>query len=119
MDQKIIKIDNKIFDSQTVLQAAAFFLPEVYVDLKNEENILNVSFEFKENLPDQEKDRIVKEFKNELVYQRLRNIVSENNREIRELIVGKALIGADPAVVKDFEKVLNGTGAPDNPLDAL
>ena len=82
-------VDGRIFDIEAILKTVYLFSNDYYVDVKhtNRKNI-NIVIESKEDVID---ENIIKNFKNELLAQTVRYKIAESNKDVRELVIGRAL----------------------------
>ena len=91
------EIDERIYPLEAVQNAAYVFTDRAYVRVEPAgAGRLSVLMTFKPSSAAAARDEARGEFDNELVYQALRLRVSEANRKIREFIVTKALVSAQP-----------------------
>ncbi|MDD4661792.1 MAG: His-Xaa-Ser system protein HxsD [Candidatus Pacebacteria bacterium] len=89
---EIITIDTKVYSLRAIFGTAYVFLDNYYIFLDNfEDGKIQVKIKSKKENEDLEK--IIDEFKNELINASLRLKISEENKKIREIIVTSALYG--------------------------
>jgi His-Xaa-Ser system protein HxsD len=104
----VFKIDPKIYPLEVVKAAAYAFVNRAYVDIGgNAKRKILVTLTDKENSGRKELERIAGDFKNELLNYALRRDISQNNREIREYIVSRALFSSVTPPEKEFEIIKN------------
>lgn len=85
-------INEKIYSLTAVMKTAYMFIDKVYIYLDYEsENIIKVQFTFKEVYDKSNMGKTVNEFCNELLSQCLRIKIFKDTKNIRELILGRAL----------------------------
>lgn len=108
MSKKTIIIDEKLYPKEAVYGAAYVFIDKAYIFLdKKEKEKIEITLKLK---PDNKEDleKLEGEFMNELLNYTLRLSVSKNNKNIREMIVGQALVAAGGEKLvneKEFEYV--------------
>jgi His-Xaa-Ser system protein HxsD len=109
----LVMLDENVFPRQVGLAAAYHFLERCYVQLERRPaHRLHVRLKGKEPLDPAALCSLGEEFGNELVHQLVRHQVSERTDRLREAIVGRALMSAEPAGAREC--------APQaDPLDAL
>jgi len=96
------EIDERIYPLEAVQNAAYVFTDRAYVRVEPAgEGRLSVVLAFKPSCVEAVRTEVKGEFDNELVHQALRLRVSEANRKIREFIVTKALVSAQPSAATD------------------
>ena len=119
-NNKKMIINKKLFSEQIIMATAVRFIDIFFIQLKDQGKTIEVSFEFKDKDLPRKKSNIKKEFANELIFQKVRANVSKQNREIRELIISKAIVGADPKIAQEYADLMsNDSKIPDNPLDVF
>ncbi len=92
------EIDERIYPLEAVQNAAYAFTDRAYVRVEPAgTGRLSVVLAFKDSCAPAVRDEVRGEFDNELVHQALRLRVSAANQKIREFIVTKALVSAQPA----------------------
>lgn len=84
-----IKISNEIYPLVTVKKAISNFFDDVYIKIENSNNEIRILLKSKEN--DTNLEGIIGEFYNELLRESLRYNISMDTKNLRELIVGRAL----------------------------
>jgi His-Xaa-Ser system protein HxsD len=93
------QVDERIFPRPVVIGAAYMFIDRCYVQLVRAPNkFVEVSLKGKKKLTKQRLDLLVGEFENELLHQLVRVQVAEKTDSLREVIVGRALLSAEPVV---------------------
>lgn len=92
-DNKLIFfINEKIYSLTAVMKTAYMFIDKVYIYFDYEsENIIKAQFTFKEVCDKPNMENVVNEFYNELLNQCLRIRIFKDTKNIRELILGRAL----------------------------
>jgi His-Xaa-Ser system protein HxsD len=96
------EIDERIYPLAAVQNAVYVFTDRAYVRIEPAgDGRLKVFMTFKPSTPAAAADGLKGEFDNELVHQALRLRVSESNQKIREFIVTKALVSAQPAALTE------------------
>lgn len=94
------EVDERIYPLEAVQNAAYAFTDRAFVRLEpGDAGKLKVSLSSKPAPEGPDADTLRGEFDNELVHQALRLRVSESNRKIREFVVTKALVSAQPSAV--------------------
>lgn len=93
IDNKInIKIDVRIYTLQTVMKTAYNFINEFYIFLDYIDNqFINVQMKLKDNSKKIGFECIIGDFYNELLNQQIRMDIFLKTRNLRQLIVGRAL----------------------------
>lgn len=85
-------INEKIYSLAAVMKTTYMFIDKVYIYLDYEsENVIKVQFTFKEVCDKSNMEKTVNEFCNELLSQCLRIKIFKDTKNIRELILGRAL----------------------------
>lgn len=106
----ILKINPKIYPLEVVEGAAYTFVDRAYVDIGgNPKKQILVTLTAKENSDRKEFERIAGDFKNELLNYALRRDIAQNNREIREYIISRALFSAVTSAEEEFEIIQRKT----------
>jgi His-Xaa-Ser system protein HxsD len=96
-NQVTIEIDEKIFPRPTVVAASYVFLDRCYVRLERApRSHVKVRLKGKRKLAKARLVELSSEFENELLHQLMRHQVGEKTHPIREVIVGRALLSAEP-----------------------
>jgi His-Xaa-Ser system protein HxsD len=112
------QVDERIFPRSVVVGAAYMFIDRCYVQLaRAPKKFVVVSLKGKKKISKQRLDLLVGEFENELLHQLVRSKVSEKTDSLREVIVGRALLSAEP-VMQDAG-VDSGESETDQELDYL
>ncbi len=92
-----VAVDEKVFPRQVSIAAAYRFLDRCYIRLESgARNRLKVSLKGKHKTSRAKLDALAHEFENELLHQLMRHQVSEQTTGLREVLVGRALLSADP-----------------------
>lgn len=96
------EIDERIYPLEAVQNAVYVFTDRAYVRVEPAgQGRLSVVMTFKPSSAPAAQDELKGEFDNELVHQALRLRVSDANRKIREFIVTKALVSAQPVAAAE------------------
>ena len=91
------EVDERVCPLEAVQNAAYTFTDRAYVRVEpSGESKLKVAMTFKAQTSPEARGALKGEFDNELLHQALRLRVSDANRKIREFIVTKALVSAQP-----------------------
>ncbi len=107
------EIDRKIYPMELIFGAGFIFIDRCYVYLdRNGSDKIKVTLKGKPGTGDEEVERLVGEFNNELLNQALRKKINQANKRVREYIVSRALFSAEP--VDDVEP-----GYEEQPLDDM
>lgn len=103
---KIIEINPKIYDLETIYAASYVFLDKAYIQLDGDpKSKIIVTITAKKV---EEQDTITQEFQNELInYGDYKNRASQT-KQIREMILQRSLFANDPSSIPDddFEQLL-------------
>ena len=93
-----LEVEERLYPAEAVQAAAYAFTDRAYVRVEPAgDGNLRVVLAFKPGTPPAERATLEGELRNELLHQALRLKVSGANRKIREFIVTKALVSAQPA----------------------
>ena len=84
----LLKLSKEIYEKEALIKTAYLFTDKYYIELDSEEELFVVKITPK--LKDFE-DNIEKDFLNELIVQTTRLLVSRRTKNIREMIIGRAL----------------------------
>ena len=91
-DKTIFYINDQIYSLTVVMKTAYMFIDKVYIYFDYEKvNVLRVEFTAKQKYDKDYMEKMVGEFYNELLNQALRLKIFEKTKNIRELILGRAL----------------------------
>ena len=85
----IIELSSNIYPTISVQKAIANFMDLTYIKLEEKENKIILKLKIKDNKENLE--QIIGEFYNELLRESLRYKISKETKNLRELIVGRAL----------------------------
>lgn len=85
----IIELSSNIYPTISVQKAIANFMDLTYIKLEEKENKIILKLKIKDNKENLE--QIIGEFYNELLRESLRYNISKETKNLRELIVGRAL----------------------------
>jgi His-Xaa-Ser system protein HxsD len=92
-----VHVDEKVFPRHVVVAAAYLFLDRCYIRLEREpRSRVRVQIKGKKKLSNKQLANLVDEFENELLHQLIRRQVAERTDGLREVIVGRALLSAEP-----------------------
>lgn len=91
-DEVLFRVDERIYSQKVLFKAAYTFLDRFYVMFSYADEVLCVQLKPKQQ--DFEPSSVVGEFYNELLHQVLRLQVLEDTKNIRELIISRALHSA-------------------------
>ena len=92
-----VAVDEKVFPRPVSIAAAYRFLDRCYVRLESAaRGRLKVFLMGKQKISPAELGDLAHEFENELLHQLMRHQVSEQTTGLREVLVGRALLSADP-----------------------
>lgn len=90
--KKIIKLNYEIYPLEVSMKAAYNYIDYVYIFIeKDSENTYCIEFENKNKKVDL--DKIISEFKNELLHEKIRRNISNETKNIREILLARALYG--------------------------
>ncbi|MBW1811021.1 MAG: His-Xaa-Ser system protein HxsD [Deltaproteobacteria bacterium] len=93
------QVDERIFPRPVVIGAAYMFIDRCYVQLaRAPKKFVEVSLKGKKKVSKQRLDLLKGEFENELLHQLIRVQVAEKTDSLREVIVGRALLSAEPVM---------------------
>jgi len=85
----VLSIDDRIYCKEVILKTAYLFVDDYYMFISYKSNhIITVSIQNKKDLPLSDID---KRFSNELIAQMVHYDLSNTNRNIKDLILGRAL----------------------------
>lgn len=91
------EVDEKIFNRQVSMAAAYCFLDRCYVQLARAgRGKLLVQLKGKTKLAKKKLATLAADFENELLHQHMRHQVAEQTTQLREVLVGRALLSAEP-----------------------
>ncbi len=111
-------VDEKVFPRQVSVAAAYRFLDRCYVLLERAgRGKLAVSLKGKKKMARARLDELADEFGSELLHQLMRHQVAAQTDGLREVLVGRALLSAEPVEAFDQEDALLETDDAD--LDYL
>jgi len=105
----VFNLLTKIYHLESILNTCYKFLDRayIYLDAKKKNEII-VRLKLKKKSSKKALLNLQNEFMNELLYNALRYHISNNNRKIREYIIGRAVYSAVPGLdTLSAEKVLN------------
>ncbi|GEA31257.1 His-Xaa-Ser system protein HxsD [Clostridium diolis] len=84
-------LDKEVYNIKTIMKAAYNFIEEFYILLDYINDSIEVTFECKSSKSSEEMKKYKGEFYNELLRQNIRYMVSQDTKNIRELVMGRAL----------------------------
>jgi radical SAM pair-associated protein len=104
-----IKVNEEIFEEVCVIKTAYLFLDKYYIFLDKEDKYIIVKLSPKNYNTDNElvADELIGEFNNELLNQKVREKISNESKNIRELILARALYSTyidNPEVSNDYKE---------------
>ncbi|MBR2786176.1 MAG: His-Xaa-Ser system protein HxsD [Clostridia bacterium] len=111
-----IEISNKIYPLVSVKKAISNFFEDAYIKLESNKDEINILLRPKEN--DTNLEQIVGEFYNELLRESLRYNISLETKNLRELIVGRALYTTCIDIDKEIENSNEPIEHSDSNIDA-
>ena len=82
------KFKKEIYPREAIIKASYFFADDYYITLDSDDEYYTVRIIAKGNIVNNE---LEKEFQNEVLAQTNRHLISTTTRNLRELIVGRAL----------------------------
>lgn len=82
------RVNKELYPLRAIYRAAYLFTDKYYIGLDQKEEVYIIKFSAKDRKCDYDD---VGSFQNELLNQSLKSVLSDNTREIRELIVTRAL----------------------------
>lgn len=82
------RVNKELYPLRAIYRAAYLFTDKYYIGLDQKEEVYIIKFSAKDRKCDYDD---VGNFQNELLNQSLKSVLSDNTREIRELIVTRAL----------------------------
>ncbi len=83
-----LKLSKELYAKEAIIKAAYFFTDKLYLELDADDKNFYVSATMKDGETD---TNIEKEFMNEIIIQTARLAVSTQTKNIREMIIGRAL----------------------------
>lgn len=84
----LLKLSKELYEKEAIIKAAYLFTDKYYIGLESEENFFFVDLQPKS---DEIEENGEKEFVNEIIVQTARLLVSRRTKNIREMIIGRAL----------------------------
>ncbi|MPQ31320.1 His-Xaa-Ser system protein HxsD [Clostridium estertheticum] len=111
-NKAIFNLNSKIYELSCIMKAAYNFIDEFYVFFDYEsEDTIRVDFKSKQTRSSKEVEIIIGEFCNELLNQSIRYKVSKETKNVRELILGRALYDT---CIEDKEDKINNLESDNN-----
>lgn len=108
----IFHLNSNIYELNCIMKAAYNFIDDFYLFFDYEsEDIIRVDFKSKQDRTSKEVEMIIGEFHNELLNQSIRYKVSKETKNIRELILGRALYNT---CIEDEKDSVNELEVKDN-----
>lgn len=93
----VILIDRNLYSLEAIYGASYVFLEKAYIQLKkNNDSEIKIFLKSKKPMKKSEIDNLGDEFMNELLNFSFKNQIAQNNKKIREYIIGRALASALP-----------------------
>ena len=96
------KYSKDIYTKEALLKASYDFTDEWYIHLESDESFFLVQLFAKDTCKPIDDTDSYKRFENELIAQQTRFVVSKNTRQIREMIVARALSSTMIGEINDF-----------------
>ena len=96
------KYSKEIYSKEALLKAAYAFTDKWYIHLETDDSHYAVQLYSKDDLQQITDADSYKKFENELIAQQTRFVVSKNTRQIREMIVARALSSTMIGEIEDF-----------------
>lgn len=87
----VFYLNKDIYNIKTIMKAAYNFIEDFYIFLNYVDSNIEVVLESKEQKSSEEMKRYKGEFHNELLRQNIRFIVAKDTKNIRKLVMGRAL----------------------------
>lgn len=118
----IFWLNSKIYPLEAIYSTAYVFIDDNYIHLDGDpREEISVSIKGKEDLSEDNLKSVEGEFKNELLNYLLRVEIAERNKQVRDFIVGTALVSAFPSEMlssSDLEtpEIPDGASWEDDPL---
>ncbi len=84
----LIKLSKEIYEKEAIIKASYFFTDRYYMELNVDDKFYYIDMKAKEG---QIETNIEKEFMNEVLVQTTRLSISKQTKNIREMIIGRAL----------------------------
>jgi len=96
------EINTKFYPQDAVYSTAYLLLDKYFIKLKSgKKNTIILQLTSQEKLQKKELEDIMRRIEQELINQTLRLRIAKENKNLREYILGKALLGAQFGVVQD------------------
>ena len=100
-NKAIVTIDSKVYPLSAVKKAMFYYVERVYMEAETKLNRIEITMEKKDSSIDFE--AVIKEFLNDCLRESLRFEVASETKNIRELIIGRALYSS---CIKIDEKIV-------------
>lgn len=102
-DYAIIELSSSLYPTISVQKTSANYMEEVYIKLEEKDNCIIVKLKLTDKRHDLNK--IIGEFYNDLLRETLRYNIAMETKNLRELIVGRALYTTCIEVDEDKEEI--------------
>ncbi|MDR1642903.1 MAG: His-Xaa-Ser system protein HxsD [Clostridiales bacterium] len=79
------------YPQEALIKSAYYFVADYYLEIEHDDNNFYVEINAKKNRNGVDYNILAKEFKNELLANTIRYIVSQKTRTVRELVLARAL----------------------------
>ena len=97
------RLSKALYTKEALLKAAYAFTDTYYIHLDEDESDYQVTLYSKENNSEIEELDVYMKFENEIISQQTRYIISKKSKNIREMIVARALSSTMIGKISDFE----------------
>ena len=84
----LVKISKEMYEKEAIIKASYFFTDKYYIDLTVDDSFFLVNITPKNDFIEED---VEKEFMNEVLIQTTRLLISMRTKNIREMIIGRAL----------------------------
>lgn len=116
-DEVVLDLLLRIYPLESILSACYRFVDRCYVFLDQPETRkIRVSLKPKQIPRNKDLSAIVGEFSNELLHQSLRLKIAARTSSIREMVVGRALLSAEPMGIPQEEDLFDSADYLEDPL---
>jgi His-Xaa-Ser system protein HxsD len=110
-NQVELAVDEKVFPRPVSVAAAYLFLNRCYIRLeRGNRSQLRVFLKGKQKLAKARLTELAAEFDNELLHQLMRHQVAQQTSGLREVLVGRALLSAEPLEAFGVDQPADGSG---------
>jgi His-Xaa-Ser system protein HxsD len=93
-DAYVLSVDRQVYSDEAIFRTCYWFTDRCYLFLDRDGSD-HIAIRFRRRQPGADLRRVVDEFGNELINQRVRVDLARETREIRQLIVTRAFADAD------------------------